>query len=305
MRKVLIAGIFVCAVIAAAWAQQSSYKTYDWVRASDEIVRLDPADYHSGRVYHPGPDGGNMHVIIQAKQPVTLAMVFEDEWNAVIQHPETVGSVDFRCLREHVSNTTYECHLPASRPMVLVLHDERTPDRAIFHGIGAIISKGAARQLISPNDVQISYHSWSCVANCIQPEFRWIRLVKEKYELTSTPKLYSILSPERDGEKLWMKIKAPVPMTLAVVSSKIADQVYDKPETLSSVLPQTSCKQRGLQTLEFDCTFNQADGPQSLLVLPDAAVRSHKKAEIQVQAYKCSANCKLLNVGVKPEDTGK
>ena len=303
MRTPFLLALVVCAIIASAWTQQLPSKTYDWVRASDENVQLDPADYHTGRVYHPSADGGNVHVIIQAQQPVTVAMVAIEEWNAALQHPETLRNVDYRCVREHVTSTTYECHLPSSRPMALVLHDERTPDRGIVSGIGAIFTKGGARRLISPNEVTITYHSWSCVANCIQPEFQWVRLVKEKYELASTPKLYGILTPECDGQKLWVKIKAPVPMTLAVMSSKIADQVYDKPETLSSFLSQTSCKQRGVQSLEFDCTFNLADGPQSLLVLPDAAVRSHKKAELDVQAYKCVANCNLLNAGgVKPEE---
>jgi len=26
-------------------------KTFDWVRASDETAQLDPADYHTGRIY--------------------------------------------------------------------------------------------------------------------------------------------------------------------------------------------------------------------------------------------------------------
>jgi hypothetical protein len=172
-------------------------------------------------------------------------------------------------------------------------------------GIGAIFSKGGARRLISPNDVQITYHSWSCVANCVQPEFQWVRLVNEKYQLTSTPKLYTILNPERDGQKLWVKIKAPVPMTLAVVSSKIADQVYERPETLNSVLSQTACKQRGVQSLEFDCTFNVADGPQSLLVIADAPVRSHKKAELQVQALNCVDNCNMLNASTVQQNDGR
>ncbi len=88
-------------------------------------------------------------------------------------------------------------------------------------------------------------------------------------------------------------------MTLAVMPSASADQMYDKPEQLGSALAQTSCKQRGVQTMEFDCLFNLADGPQSLLIVPD--LKSHKKVEIDVQTYKCVANCELLSVsGVHP-----
>ncbi|MGC2197519.1 MAG: hypothetical protein WA628_22800 [Terriglobales bacterium] len=295
MRTRLLLATVACALIGSAGAQQVPPLTFDWVRASDEVVQLDPADYHTGRVYRPGGDGGNMHIIVQARRPVTLAMVGTEEWNSVQQHPEAWGSLEFRCMREHVTSTTYECHLPPNQPMTLVIHDERTPERALVQGIGAILGRGATRAFISPNDVQITYHSWSCVANCIQPEFQWVRLVKEKYELTPVPKLYSILTPEQDGQKLWMKIKAPVPMTLAVMPSGTADQVYDKPDQLSSALAQTSCKQRGVQTMEFDCLFNLADGPQSLLIVPN--VKSHKKAEIDVQTYKCVENCDLLNAG--------
>jgi hypothetical protein len=289
--RIRVLTLFVCAWIASASAQVPP-RTFDWVRANDEVVQLDPADYHAGRVYRPGPDGGNMHVIIQAKQPVTVAMVNTESWNTAQQHPEVWGNMEFRCLREHVTSTTYECNLPPREATTLVIHDERTPERAIVRGIGAILSQSGTRVFMSPNDVQITYHSWSCVANCIQPEYGWVRLVKEKYELSAVPKLYSILTPEGDGQKLWMKIKAPVPMTLAVLPSAAADQVYDKPEQLSSALAQTSCKQRGVQSMEFDCLFNVADGPQSLLIIPD--IKSHKKAEIDVQTFKCVEHCELL-----------
>ena len=273
------------------WGQQQ--RTFDWVRASDEIVQLDPMDFHAGRVYRPGPDGGNIHVIIHATQPVTLAMTWAREWNDAQLHAETLGRLEYRCVREHVTDTTYECHLPPSRPMVLVLHDERTADRAIFQGIGAIVGKGSARELVSPNDVQITYHSWSCVQNCVQPEYKWFLLAKEKYDVSTSAKLYSV-TPDYDGQRMWVKIKAQVPMTLAILPSKVADQAYDKPETLSSVLAQAACKQRGVQKMEFECKLNRGDGPQALIALPESPVRSRKKAEIEFQTLKCMANCELI-----------
>jgi len=177
---------------------------------------------------------------------------------------------------------------------VLVLHDERTPDRAVMEGIGAIIGRVGARQMLSPNQVQITYHSWECVQNCVQPEYQWTRVVKEKYDLTPAPKLYSVLTPEYDGQRMWVKIKAGAPITVAVLPSKAADQVYDKPETLASALSQTACKQRGVQSMEFECKINRADGPQSLIVLLESPIRSHKKAEIEFQTVKCTANCDLI-----------
>lgn len=269
-------------------------KVFDWVRASDEVSQLDPADYHAGRVYRPGPDGGGMHVGIQAKRPVTVAMAFASDWNAWQQHPESQAAPEFRCMREHVTSTTYECHMPPNRPMVLLIRDERTSDRAVLTGIGVVLGR-SARQFISPNDVTVTYYSWTCVQNCIQPEFQWFSLVKEKYELTAVPKIYSLLTPERDGQQVNVRIKAPVPMTIALLPSEVADQVYDNPGALSSALSKTSCKQRGVQSLSFDCTVNLADGRQSLVVVPDAAKVPHKKAEIELQTVKCAANCDLLN----------
>ncbi len=291
MRNLFLLGLSIVLSAACLWAQPQ--RTFDWVRASDEIVQLDPMEFHTGRVYRPGPDGGNMHVIIHAKQPITLSMTWAREWNDAQLHPETLGSLEYRCVREHVMDTTYECHLPPSRAMVLVLHDERTADRAIFQGIGAIVGRGSARQLVSPNDVQITYHSWSCVQNCVQPEYQWSLLAKEKYDLSASAKLYSV-TPEYDGQRMWVKIKAQVPMTLAILPSKAADQAYDKPEMLSSVLAQTACKQRGVQRLEFECKVNRSDGPQSLIAMPESPVRSRKKAEIEFQTLKCMANCEMI-----------
>ena len=159
-----------------------------------------------------------------------------------------------------------------------------------------VLGRGA-RQFIAPNDVTVTYYSWTCVQNCIQPEFQWFSLVREKYELTSVPKIYSILTPERDGQQVNVRIKAPVPMTVALLPSDLADQVYDNPGALSSALSKTSCKQRGVQSLSFDCTVNLADGRQSLVVVPDAGKIPHKKAEIELQTVKCSANCDMLTLG--------
>jgi hypothetical protein len=131
------------------------------------------------------------------------------------------------------------------------------------------------------------------VQNCVQPEYKWNLLAKEKYDVSASAKLYSI-TPEYDGQRIWVKIKAQVPMTLAILPSAVADQAFDKPETISSALAQTSCKQRGVQKMEFECKLDRADGPQSLIALPETPVRSRKKAEIEFQTLKCIANCELI-----------
>ena len=292
MKNLALRGLLMILCASRLWAQPP--KSFDWVRASDEIVQLDPMDFHAGRVYHAGPDGGNMHVVIHSKQPVTIAMTWAHSWDQALLHPESLGSLEYRCVREHVTDTTYECHLPPSTPMVLVLHDERTADRVIVQGIRAIVGKAGGRQLVSPNDVQITYHSWSCVQNCVQPEYKWILLAKEKYDVSTSAKLYSV-TPEYDGQRVWVKIKAKVPMTLAILPSAAADQAFDQPETISSALAQTSCKQRGVQTMEFECKLNRGDGPQSLIAVAESSSRSHKKAEIEFQTLKCVENCDLID----------
>jgi hypothetical protein len=174
--------------------------------------------------------------------------------------------------------------------MVLTLRDERTPTRAIFSGIGAVMGR-TGRQFLSPNDIHIQYYNWNCVEHCIQPELQWFRIVKEKYEVTQTPKVYTLLTPDHDNQELSVKIKAPVPMTIAVVSSHLADQVYDKTASMHDALDQTSCKQRGVQSMTFECRFNLADGPQSIMILPDEAFSGHKKAEIELQTVRCIEHC--------------
>ena len=291
MRSAVLATILICASLLLAVDAFAAPRSFDWVRASDENAQLDPADFHAGRVYHPGADGGNIHVDIQATRPITIAMATEQSWTDTQQHPGAIANLNLSCIREHVVSTTYECHLGPDTPMVLVVRDDRTPNRAVVTGISAIGRIGVARQLMSPNDLHITYYRWDCVANCIQPEFQWVRLVKEKYELTSVPKMYSVLTPSMDSQRVNVRFKAPIPMTVAVLPSKLADQIYDNPSSANSALEQTSCKQRGVQALTFDCTFNVADGPQSLVILPASNIPSHKKAEVEMQTLRCLANC--------------
>jgi hypothetical protein len=301
MKKLFWLGIFLLSFAALAAAQE---KVFSWVRATDEAAQLDPMEYHAGRVYHPASQGGNLHFDIQSKLPVTIALAPNDEWNAALQHPGALPHLDFICLREHVLNTTYECHLPDARPMVLLVHDERRPDRALVQGIGAVFGHGS-RQFVSPNDLQVTYYRWDCVQNCMQPEFQWSLLVKEKYELSSAPKVYSLLTPERDGQPVWIRVKAPVPMTIALLPSDVADKVYDDPSSLSSALESTSCKQRGVQSLNFSCKVNLGDGRQSLLVVPEGRGNvPHKKAEIEMQSQQCTEHCDLLNQPLPQQNQG-
>ncbi len=315
--------LFFTLLIALAFAGTASaqQKTFEWQPANDESVRLDPANYHTGRTYHPGPQGGNLHVDIDAQQPVTIFMTGEGEWNRALQYPETIATLRMLCLREHVVKTTYLCDLPAE-PMTLVVRDDRgSPESAAFAGLGEVAKRDSAalntaagnavgvgvglaailkkessptRHFKSPNDVHIQYYRWACISNCFPPQFQWIQQAKEKYELSSFLKVYGGYSPDRDGEVVSIKIKAPVPMLVAMVPSSVANQLHSKPEMLEPALEKNSCQQRGVQSQTFQCTFNAADGPQSLIVVPEAGEKvPHKKAEIEFFASKCVANCAL------------
>ncbi len=311
IKKAATLTLFVA--LAAAAPAFGQGKVFDWLPANDESVRMDPANYHTGRTYQPGPQGGNIHVDIDAQRPVTIALTSASGWSQALQRPELIGSLNYLCVREHVMKTTYVCDLPAE-PMTLVIHDERnSPDLAVFAGLGAALDENdkvdraigvgvatvltgqgsVSRRFVAPNDVHIQYFRWACINNCFPPEFQWIRQVKEKYELTSFFKVYGGFAPERDGEQVSVKIKSPVPMVVAILPSNVADQLHARPDSLETALEKNACQQRGVQNLEFQCTFNASDGPQSLVVGPEAGggVPSHKKAEIEMLASKCVANC--------------
>ncbi len=287
--------LLVCAL--AAGAQDN--RVFDWTPANNETIPMEPASLHAGRVYRPAAGGGNMHVQIDSKYPVTVAMAWADEWNAAIQNPDAPPNLSFLCTKEHVTSTIYECHLPSERPMIITFRDERRPQKPVVATIGVILGPGA-RQFMSPNDLHVQYYSWTCVNNCILPEFHWRRILNEKYEVTSAPKVYSLMTPDHDGQELSVKIKSPIPLTVALLPSHLADQVYDKSVTLTDALGQTGCKERGVQSMSFNCTFNVANGSQTLLILPDISPSGRKKANVEVNTVKCVENCDLLPPAPNP-----
>jgi hypothetical protein len=287
-----LAVLLVCVFVVTANGQDN--RVFDWTPANSETIPMEPASIHAGRIYHPAAGGGNMHVGIESRYPVTVAMAWADEWNAATQHPDAPVKFDFLCVKEHVTNTTYECHLPSERPMIITFRDERRPEKPVVSTIRVILGPGA-QQLISPNDLHIQYYSWNCVDNCILPEFHWRRILNEKYDMTPAPKVYSLMSPDHDGQELSVKIKSPIPLTVALMPSHLADQVYDKTVSLTDALDQTGCKERGVQSMSFNCTFNLANGAQTLFIVPDITFSGHKKANVEVNTVKCVDHCDLLS----------
>lgn len=321
MKSTSVFTLLVALTLAGTASAQQ--KVFEWQPGTDEAVRLDPANYHTGKTYRAG---GGIQVGIDSQQPVTIFLTGEAEWNRALQYPETIGSLRTLCLREHLIKTTYVCDLPAEA-MTLVIRDDRgSHDSAAFAGLGEVMKRESAvlntptgnavgsavgvgvglaailkkesssspRHFQSPNDVHIQYYRWTCISNCFPPQFQWIQQAKEKYELTSFLKVYGGYTPDRDGEVISIKIRAPMPMLVAVVPSSVANQLHGKPEMLEPALEKNSCQQRGVQSQTFQCTFNAADGPQSLIVAPeDTGNVKHKKVEIEFFASKCIANCAL------------
>ncbi|HEY1799889.1 MAG TPA: hypothetical protein VGG46_03050 [Terriglobales bacterium] len=85
-----------------------------------------------------------------------------------------------------------------------------------------------------------------------------------------------------------------------MLPSHLADQVYDKTVSLTAALDQTGCKERGVQSMSFNCSFNIANGTQTLLILPDIDFSGHKKANFEVNTVKCVDHCDLLNPAPNP-----
>ena len=108
------------------------------------------------------------------------------------------------------------------------------------------------------------------------------------------------MPPDHDGQELSVKIKSPIPLTVALLPSHLADQVYDKSVSLSDALSQTGCKERGVQSMSFNCTFNVANGTQTLFIAPDITFSGHKKANIEVNTVKCVDHCDLLSPPPNP-----
>jgi hypothetical protein len=305
MKPVLsLALAFACSLSSAAFAQEMKF---NWMPGNFESIQLDPGYYHAGHVYRPGSNGGNMHIDIESEKPVTVALVPESQWGAATRSPERLRDVSYLCRQEHVTRTTYTCNLPPE-PHLLIVRDERANmdrvvlagvsatrtgdrglDRVVAAGVGAVLT--TSHHLVSPNDLKIQYYRWLCVEHCDQPEFRWFQKAKEKYQLTPIIKVYGGIFPDHEGEQISVKIKSPVPMAVAVLPSAVANQLNLNPAYLQEAIAQSSCQQRAVQKLSWDCPLNLADGPLSVVVVPESSNVPHKKAEIEIYETKCVEHC--------------
>jgi len=280
--------------VGAARASGAQESTFDWRATSEESGRLDPADYHTGRVFKPADQGGNVHVDIEAQEAVTVEMAPAEEWSEAIRHPELLPRVAFRCVREHITKATYVCDVAPGHPMTLVVRDERNDERTAVTALGSPHNDhGTVREFLSPNDIRIQYYRWACAENCSPPKYQWISELKEIYELTAEAKVYDGIAAERDGEPFSVKINSPVPMTVAIVPSRMANELREKADGLGSALDNRSCVEKSVRSSSFECTLDLSDGPQSFIAVPEAGTKvpANKKAQVEVVASKCVANC--------------
>src|SRR5712675_1029447 len=133
--------LMICAFSAPSFEQQPE-RVFNCQPGNQEDLRLDPANYHAGQTYHASGDGGNMQVDIKSEQPVTIFLARSEDWNAAVQHPESLNNLQQLCTREHVVETRYTCFVPPVS-MTLIIRDERynpeSPDHAVFSGLGAVL----------------------------------------------------------------------------------------------------------------------------------------------------------------------
>jgi hypothetical protein len=132
------------------------------------------------------------------------------------------------------------------------------------------------------------------VSNCDlpdPPQFAWVELRKEKFEITPALKSYGPFAAERADDKLRVRIKSPFPVTAAVVTASQADELYAHPEQAHEILTRSACKQYGVQSSTFDCALQKQDGAMQVVLLPEVEIKKKKKAEITISGVQCVANC--------------
>ena len=288
MKRSFTCALLLCLLVPRFSFAKQKESIFDWVRASDQTVELLPRGFYAGRTYHPGPNGGAIRVDIQAGQPVTVAMVSAEDWNA-FQDPRLVRSLDFRCLREHVVSTTYFCTLPG-QPMTLIIRDEHKPGVAIVREVSTTVNNLDTQPFPARNDLLITYYRWDCINNC-EPKLRWSRLSKQKYNVTRAQQVYDIVDARRAGRQISVRVQSSIPLFAALIPAKEAAQ-FD----WSSESPQVSaCTQIHDRDATFKCTVNPTDGPFALVLVPGDGpnLPAHTKAVVELDSARCIANCNL------------
>jgi hypothetical protein len=231
-----------------------------------------------GAAVIPDHDGEQISIRVKSPVPMAVAMVRAKGAGRVYNAPDGFESIigNSSCSQRGVQDSTFNCSFNlADGPQALVLVPESGAD-------------------IPPHKkVEVALQAFRCVDNCRGPSFAWVSQASEKYRLTPVVKMYGGITADHDSTAVSIKIKSPVPMTAVMVPASQAGQLYGKPEMIEAAVKSSSCEQRNIQDATFQCLLDVADGPQSLVVLPDPgqALPKDKKAEVQVQALKCVDKC--------------
>jgi hypothetical protein len=328
-------------------------KLFDWVPTDAENDRLDPGEFfHGGTWDFPAADL-TWHWDVQTRWPVTIAIVEAQDWYNAFAQPNgpNLNNVKYICLMQHVVRDTFQCHIDRVwHPTFFVVLDERSPlsqDQYKQAGFSAprqnpggvpnmaqpvdqttgqplvlpvtqrenhllnqpsnkntpVAASAAApagasigvRPFLAPNDVRIQPYRWKCVDACDQPDYGWSAQVDDKYYPSNTLQVYGgVVLPDHDSQQVSIRVKSPVPMAVAMVRAKAAGRLYGQPDLFEPTLENSSCAQRGVQDSTLQCTFNLADGPQSLVLMPEAGaeIPPRKKVEVNVQSMQCVDNCR-------------
>jgi hypothetical protein len=281
--------------MVSAVGLQAQQKAYDWIAQNSNSFRIGPG-YNSGvAVYNPhGWEAVHVRLDIEARQPVTVGVVRLEDWNNAVRHPGQLSRLDYACLTEEVTRITYGCNFYASNiSRVVVVRDARPTEQTVVTGLAApFVHNGLSATLA--NEVRVTPYEWECVSNCDlpdPPQFAWVDLRKEAYEITQGLKSYGPFMPEQDESELRIRIKAQMPMTVAVVPSNMADKLLAHDEQTQEILSSSKCKQYGVESSTLDCVLQKDGGPMQVVVLPEAEIRKKKKAEITISGEQCVANC--------------
>jgi len=282
--------------LGSAHAQQ---KQYGWISEDSDTFRMAPGAYNGIAVYNPhGWEGLRIRLDITARDPIMIGVVPLDDWNKAVEHRELLDQLHYACLTEGVTHLNFSCDFYSSMTSRVVVvrdlrHMEHHMDRPIVAGVGAPMARMAFEGYVA-NELNVTPFHWGCTEYCDLPDpprFGWVDLRREKFEITSSLKSYGPFTPEKDNDTLRIYVKTPFPMTVAVVSSSMVDELYENRDRATDILSRSSCKQYGVQKTSFDCTLQKDAGPQQVILLPEGNINKKKKAEIEISTEKCVANC--------------
>lgn len=325
MRKTYLTALFaIFACLVSAYAQQ---KTYGWVPENSNTFRMMPGAYNGIAVFNPrGWEAMHIRLDINSREPVMIGVVTLDDWNKAVQNRDLLRNLNYACLMQGVTRLNFSCDFYAGNTARVVVvrdmrrwehreHRDRDGDRdrdedrdrdrdrdtdrdrhddyPMVSGVGVPLAHMAFNEYFA-NDIQVTPYHWGCTAYCNlpdPPQFGWVDLRREKFEITPEMKSYGPFTPEKNNDKIRIYVKTPYPMTVAVVPSATVDDLYAHKDDAREILSKTACKQYGVQKTSFDCSLQMSDGPQQVVLLPEVEITKKKKAHIEISTVRCIANC--------------